>query len=238
MIIEKSKWFNMMHFQGMVRLTLGQVAGLAGIVVALSCLSALAFPSWAIVLFIAAAPAGVIFTGQILRLPFAHTLSRAKVVFVDLCIFATKLFAAPITSNYLTSPSQYNHSAFRTTSNSASPFSPVRFCIKLFSASWAASEHFLLFSVGTLAFPRAKENTALASFNIAIVFVLLFATIFTTGFSSHIPNDTTEGQMCQTLVACEQLGRRAVGVEIEPKNVALTLQRLCDMGLEPRVVED
>jgi len=35
-----------------------------------------------------------------------------------------------------------------------------------------------------------------------------------------------------TFVACEQLGRRAFGVEIEPKNVALTLQRLCEMGLD------
>ena len=37
-----------------------------------------------------------------------------------------------------------------------------------------------------------------------------------------------------TFVACEQLGRRAVGVEIEPKNCALVLQRLCEMGQEPR----
>ena len=38
-----------------------------------------------------------------------------------------------------------------------------------------------------------------------------------------------------TFVACEQLGRRCVGVEIEPRYVALTLQRLCDFGLEPRL---
>jgi len=38
-----------------------------------------------------------------------------------------------------------------------------------------------------------------------------------------------------TMVACEQLGRRCVGAEIEPRFVALTLQRLCDMGLEPRL---
>jgi len=40
-----------------------------------------------------------------------------------------------------------------------------------------------------------------------------------------------------TMVAAEQLERRCVGVEIEPTNVALTLQRLCDMGLEPRRVD-
>jgi hypothetical protein len=35
-----------------------------------------------------------------------------------------------------------------------------------------------------------------------------------------------------TMVACEQLGRRCVGVELDPANVALSLQRLADMGLE------
>ena len=40
-----------------------------------------------------------------------------------------------------------------------------------------------------------------------------------------------------TLVACEQLGRRGRGVEIEPKYVAVTLERLAGMGLEPRLVE-
>ena len=38
-----------------------------------------------------------------------------------------------------------------------------------------------------------------------------------------------------TMVACQQLGRRCVGCEIEPRFVALTLQRLCDMGLEPHL---
>jgi len=38
-----------------------------------------------------------------------------------------------------------------------------------------------------------------------------------------------------TLVACERTGRIGRGVEIEPKYVAVTLQRLADMGLEPRL---
>ncbi len=38
-------------------------------------------------------------------------------------------------------------------------------------------------------------------------------------------------------VACEQLGRQCVGVDVDPKYVALTLQRLCDMGLTPQLVE-
>jgi len=38
-----------------------------------------------------------------------------------------------------------------------------------------------------------------------------------------------------TFVACEQLGRRCVGAEIEPRFVALTLQRLSDMGLTPKL---
>ncbi len=39
-----------------------------------------------------------------------------------------------------------------------------------------------------------------------------------------------------TLVACERLGRLGRGVEIEPKYVAVALERLSDMGLEPELV--
>ncbi len=39
-----------------------------------------------------------------------------------------------------------------------------------------------------------------------------------------------------TLVACEQLGRRGRGVEIEPKYVSVCLERLSAMGLEPQRV--
>ena len=38
-----------------------------------------------------------------------------------------------------------------------------------------------------------------------------------------------------TIVACEQLGRQARAIEIEPKYVAVTLQRLADMGLTPEL---
>lgn len=41
-----------------------------------------------------------------------------------------------------------------------------------------------------------------------------------------------------TLVACEQTGRIGYGMEIEPKYCAVTLQRLSDMGLTPRLVKD
>lgn len=40
-----------------------------------------------------------------------------------------------------------------------------------------------------------------------------------------------------TLVACEQTGRRGRGIEIEPKYCAVTLERLHQMGLEPKRVE-
>ena len=40
-----------------------------------------------------------------------------------------------------------------------------------------------------------------------------------------------------TIVAAEQLDRTCYGMEIEPKYVAVTLQRLADMGLEPSLVE-
>lgn len=38
-----------------------------------------------------------------------------------------------------------------------------------------------------------------------------------------------------TMVAAEQLGRVCYGMEIEPKYVAVTLQRMADMGLEPKL---
>jgi DNA modification methylase len=39
-------------------------------------------------------------------------------------------------------------------------------------------------------------------------------------------------------VAAEQLNRTCYGMEIEPKNIAVILQRLADMGLEPALVID
>ncbi|MBP8974408.1 MAG: DNA modification methylase [Anaerolineae bacterium] len=36
-------------------------------------------------------------------------------------------------------------------------------------------------------------------------------------------------------IAAEQLGRRCYGMDIEPKYVAVALQRMADMGLEPRL---
>jgi len=46
------------------------------------------------------------------------------------------------------------------------------------------------------------------------------------------------GGIGTTLVACEQTGRIGYGMEIEPKYVAVTLQRLADMGLEPRLISE
>jgi len=39
-----------------------------------------------------------------------------------------------------------------------------------------------------------------------------------------------------TMVAAEQLGRICYGIEIEPKYVAVTLERMASMGLEPKAV--
>jgi len=39
-----------------------------------------------------------------------------------------------------------------------------------------------------------------------------------------------------TMVAAEQLDRTCYGIEIEPKYVAVALQRMKDMGLEPRLI--
>jgi DNA modification methylase len=41
-----------------------------------------------------------------------------------------------------------------------------------------------------------------------------------------------------TMVAAEQLGRVCYAMEIEPKYVAVTLERMSAMGLEPRLVDD
>jgi DNA modification methylase len=40
-----------------------------------------------------------------------------------------------------------------------------------------------------------------------------------------------------TLVACEQLGRTGYGVEISPEYVAVAVQRLADLGLEPKLLD-
>jgi len=40
-----------------------------------------------------------------------------------------------------------------------------------------------------------------------------------------------------TLVAAERLGRLGRGIELAPAYVAVALQRLADMGLEPELVE-
>ncbi len=39
------------------------------------------------------------------------------------------------------------------------------------------------------------------------------------------------------MVACQNLGRRGRGVEISPMYTAVSLQRLSDMGLEPRLID-
>ena len=39
-----------------------------------------------------------------------------------------------------------------------------------------------------------------------------------------------------TPVVCEQLARLCYGMEIEPKYVAVALQRMADMGLKPRLL--
>lgn len=41
-----------------------------------------------------------------------------------------------------------------------------------------------------------------------------------------------------TLVACERLGRKCRAVELDPKYVAVTLERLSQMGLEPVLISD
>lgn len=59
------------------------------------------------------------------------------------------------------------------------------------------------------------------------------------GFSSN-PGDVVEDLFAgsgTTLIAAEQTGRIGYGMEIEPKYVAVTLQRLRDLGLEPYLAD-
>jgi DNA modification methylase len=41
-----------------------------------------------------------------------------------------------------------------------------------------------------------------------------------------------------TLVACEQLSRVGYGVEIDPGYTAVAIERLADLGLEPKLIDD
>jgi DNA modification methylase len=41
-----------------------------------------------------------------------------------------------------------------------------------------------------------------------------------------------------TMVAAEQMGRLCYGVEIDPKYVAVCLERMSDMGLRPQLVQE
>jgi DNA modification methylase len=41
-----------------------------------------------------------------------------------------------------------------------------------------------------------------------------------------------------TMIAAEQAGRICYGMELEPKYVAVTLERMSDMGLEPELVDN
>src|SRR5205814_3145702 len=62
-------------------------------------------------------------------------------------------------------------------------------------------------------------------------------------FARAIRNHTQMGEVCYepfagsgtAFVAAEQLGRICYGMEIEPKYVAVCLQRMADMGLEPKL---
>jgi hypothetical protein len=40
-----------------------------------------------------------------------------------------------------------------------------------------------------------------------------------------------------TLIACEKINRRGFGMELSPEYVAVTLERLSQMGLEPKLIE-
>jgi DNA modification methylase len=63
--------------------------------------------------------------------------------------------------------------------------------------------------------------------------------------SKMIANSTRPGELVydcfagsgSTLVAAHQLGRVSYGVEISPEYLAVALQRLADLGLEPKLID-
>ena len=64
-------------------------------------------------------------------------------------------------------------------------------------------------------------------------------------FAIPVRNHTKPGEICaepflgsgSQAVACQQLGRKCRGVEIEPRYVAVTLERLAGMGLNPELIK-
>ena len=81
-----------------------------------------------------------------------------------------------------------------------------------------------------------SNNIALnhpAAFAVKLVefFMLGFSDIGDSWYDPFIGSGTT-------MVAAEQLGRICYGMEIEPKYVAVTLERMAGMGLEPKAVKD
>ena len=57
-----------------------------------------------------------------------------------------------------------------------------------------------------------------------------------TGHTTGIVYDPFVGSGT-TLIACERLGRKCRAVEISPAYVAVALERMAAMGLEPRLAE-
>ena len=61
--------------------------------------------------------------------------------------------------------------------------------------------------------------------------------------AAHLANSSPHGGVVvdpflgsgTTMVASEQLGRICYGMEIEPKYVAVALERMAGMGLEPKL---
>lgn len=169
----------------MIRVLFGKVAMLASFMVAPAGLAPLAFPIWPVVLLIATAPTWMIFAYYILRLPFSHALTRAKVVFVNLCIAAIEFLATPITGNGLTSSSSRDLTTLRTASDGLGTHPLPTFEVEFLTTDWAGCQFDLLSSIGTLTTPRAKKHTAFAPLNVAGVFVYLFAAIFAVDYLSH-----------------------------------------------------
>ena len=67
--------------------------------------------------------------------------------------------------------------------------------------------------------------------------IAVYAEIITNHSKQNDPTYDPFGGSGTTMVACEQLGRLCRMIEIEPKYCAVILQRMHDLGLEPRLVE-
>lgn len=182
----QAKRLDMVNFEGFVEVGFMQPAALANAIVALVCLFALCFPIWAVIVAVAAAPTVAVLAHHVLRLPFAHAITAAKVMLFYVSVLARKFCSAVVASNDLAFPTQQDAFALVAARNGfgllQSLGQSVWFGIEGFGAYGADSVSHLLFSVGFLAIVCAKPKPRFVTFDEAISTLNLLLTVGTMNF--------------------------------------------------------